>query len=251
MRRTVLLALSISLMPFCTGNASGPILVDDFNLTNGLSISNFGFQNGISFSAYDAPVDALGGSRQAAVRITNNPVNAFDSVSASIGNGVLTYSSSSQGHGVLWLFYNNSGAGFSLDLTSNLAAGDSFLITFASPLSTALTLVMSFHSTDFGGADVSQNIPAGASNFSVPLSAFMPNGTFHQSSITSLTAQFQTTTDGATYQIDRMAFVPEPPATVLFIASLGVLFLCRRTSIWLTTHRILLSVNRQTSRRTQ
>ena len=67
---------------------AAPFIIDEFNITQGLSVYNYGYQAGSpSFGGYDQPNDALGGSRSLFVQIDNTSNAPFDFVHGAIANG--------------------------------------------------------------------------------------------------------------------------------------------------------------------
>ena len=208
---------------FRNAGLAATVVIDEFNITQGLSTTNFGYQSAsVSYSSLDSPVDAIGGSRQAFVEILNTTSAPFDFVRAQVSGGILSFSSSPNTHGFLGLIYNHSETGLGLDLNQNFAEGDSIVVSFASVLTVPLSFTVSIHSNPSGAAVKTVSIPAGTNTFSLPLSELTASGDFNPANIFYFSPRFSEAQNGAGFQIDRIEIIPEPSVGSLVVVACGI-----------------------------
>jgi hypothetical protein len=201
-------------------SASGAIVViDSFTAGNGV-YTNFGYQNGVSYGL-TTPADY--GDRQPWVDAVS-AVDNFDYARIAFENGTMTFTSQNA-RGQVGLIYQ----GAPINLEQNFVQNDAVQIKFGSPLSTNLSLIFQFGSSNSAKSIIARTIPLGSSAYTISLNDFQAQGVelFDPSDVTFIYPTFTTSQAGKTFSIDSITIIPEPGSGGLVLGAFTMIALRR------------------------
>jgi hypothetical protein len=130
-----------------------------------------------------------------------------------------------------------------VDLSENFTSNDTVVFTFATPLETELSLFLQIASTNSAKLYAAPTIPTGTPSFSIPLNDFLPMAgnpsAFEPAHVNLIYPNITVpSVPGASYQLERIAIVPEPASGVLIIGGAACLIRQRARRVSEAMYRI-------------